>query len=128
MRSLAFYGCKLTLFTAFFVAIGRLLISLPLAILAGYKNRFSIWIIKQFNILFSAFPLIVVTLLLTRIKLVADLFKEPTVIVSYVLIIFGWSKLANLLKEKVEEILNEDFIEGEIAIGKVWIVLFYTLQ
>ncbi|MDF2675285.1 MAG: binding-protein-dependent transport system inner rane component, partial [Clostridiales bacterium] len=31
---------------------------------------------------------------------------------------FGWSKLAYVLMEKVNEILNQDFIEGEIAIGK----------
>lgn len=118
MRSLIFYGCRLTLFTAIFIAFGRLIISLPLAILAGYKNKFSTWLIKQFNIVFSAFPLIIITLLITRIKLVEDLFGEPTVIVSYILIAFGWSKLANLLKERVEEILSQDFIEGEIAIGK----------
>lgn len=118
MRSLLFYGCKLTLFTALFIAFGRLLISLPLAILAGYKNKAAMWIMKQFSIMFSAFPLIIITLLFTRIKLVADIFKDPTSIVAYILILFGWSRLANLLKEKVEEILNQDFIEGEIAIGK----------
>ncbi len=118
MRSLIFYGCKLTLVTAILIAFGRLLISLPLAILAGYKNKLSVWVMRQFSIMFSAFPLIIITLLFTRIKLVEDIFKEPTRIVAYILIIFGWSRLANLLKEKVEEILSQDFIEGEIAIGK----------
>ncbi len=118
MRSLIFYGCKLTLLTAIFIAFGRLLISLPLAILAGYKNKLAVWVIRQFSIMFSAFPLIIITLLFTRIKLVGDLFKDPTSIVAYILVIFGWSRLANLLKEKVEGILSQDFIEGEIAIGK----------
>lgn len=118
MRSLIFYGCRLTLLTAVFIAFGRLLISLPLAILAGYKNKLAVWVMRQFSIMFSAFPLIIITLLFTRIKLVADVFKEPTSIVAYILIIFGWSRLSNLLKEKVEGILSQDFIEGEIAIGK----------
>ncbi|HYF83459.1 MAG TPA: M28 family peptidase [Clostridia bacterium] len=118
MRSLIFYGCRLTLLTAIFIAFGRLLISLPLAILAGYRNKLAVWVMRQFSIMFSAFPLIIFTLLFTRIKLVADVFKEPTSIVAYILIIFGWSRLSNLLKEKVEGILSQDFIEGEIAIGK----------
>lgn len=118
MRSLIFYGCKLTLLTAIMIAFGRLVISLPLAILAGYKNKPAVWIMKQFSIMFSAFPLIIITLLFIRIKLVEDIFKDPTSIVAYILIIFGWSRLANLLREKVEEILGQDFIEGEIAIGK----------
>lgn len=118
MRSLVFYGCKLTLFTAIFIAFGRLLIALPLAILAGYRNRQSIWAIRQFSIIFSAFPLIVIAMILSRIKLFEDIFKEPISVVAYILIFFGWSRLANLLKEKVEEILNEDFIEGEKAMGK----------
>lgn len=118
MKSLIFYGCKLTLLTAVLIALGRLLISLPLAILAGYRNRLSIWVIRQFGVMFSAFPLIIIAMLFSRIKLLEDIFKEPTRIVAYILIIFGWSRLANLLKEKVEEVLNQDFIEGEIAIGK----------
>ncbi len=118
MRSLIFYGCRLTLITAISIAFGRLLIALPLAILAGYRNRLSIWVIKQFNIMFSAFPLIIIAMLLSRIKLMEDIFKEPISIIAYILIFFGWSRLANLLREKVEEILNEDFIEGETAMGK----------
>jgi peptide/nickel transport system permease protein len=118
MRSLIFYGCRLTLLTAIFIAFGRLVISLPLAILAGYKNKLAMWVMRQFSIMFSAFPLIIITLLFTRIKLVEDIFRDPTSIVAYILIFFGWSRLANLLKEKVEGILSQDFIEGEIAIGK----------
>lgn len=118
MRSLIFYGCKMTILTALFIAFGRLVISLPLAILAGYKNKIALWFIRQFSIMFSAFPLIIIALLLTRIRLVEDIFKEPAKVIAYILIIFGWSRLANLLREKVEEILSQDFIEGEIAIGK----------
>ncbi|HYE84648.1 MAG TPA: M28 family peptidase [Clostridia bacterium] len=118
MKSLIFYGCRLTLLTAVLIAAGRLIISLPLAILAGYGNRLSIWFIRQFGIMFSAFPLIIVAMLLSRIKLLEDIFKEPVNVVAYILIFFGWSRLANLLKENVEEILNQDFIEGEIAMGK----------
>lgn len=118
MKSLIFYGSKLTLSIAVLIALGRLAISLPIAILAGYGNRFSMWIMRQFSIIFNAFPLIIITMLLSRIMLLRDVFKESTSIIGYILIFFGWSRLANLLKEKVEEVLRQDFIEGEIAIGK----------
>lgn len=118
MKSLIFYGSKLTLSMALVIAIGRFIISLPLAILAGYRNRTANWLMRQFSIIFSAFPLLIITMLLSRIMLIKDIFKETIPIISFSLIFFGWSKLANLLKEKVEEILSLDFIEGEIAIGK----------
>ena len=118
MKSLIFHGAKLTLSTAVLIALGRLAISLPIAIFAGYGNRFAMWIMRQFGIIFSAFPLIILTMLLSRIMLLRDLFKEPIPIVGYILLFFGWSRLANLLKDKVDEVLMEDFIEGEVAIGK----------
>lgn len=118
MKSLIFYGSKLTLLTAMFIALGRLLVSLPLSILAAYGNKTVNRLIKQSSIFTGAFPLVVLTMLFVKIKLASDLFKEPNIIIGSLLILFGWSKLASLLKEKVEGILNEDFIEGEIAIGK----------
>lgn len=118
MKSLIFYGAKLTLSMALLIAFGRLVIALPLAILAGYKNKLTFWLIKMSNTMFSAFPLLLLVLLITRIQLVNQLFKEQNLIIAYLLILFGWNKFAMLLKEKVEEILNQDFIEGEVAIGK----------
>jgi len=118
MKSLIFYGAKLTLSLAFLIAFGRLLIALPLSILAGYKNKFTFWLIKMSNTMFSAFPLLLLVLLITRIQLVDQLFSEKNLIIAYLLILFGWNKFAMLLKEKVEEILSQDFIEGEVAIGK----------
>ncbi|MDF2590841.1 MAG: binding-protein-dependent transport system inner rane component [Clostridia bacterium] len=118
VRSLIIYGCKITMVIAVLIAIGRMLIALPLAISAAYKNRFSIWFIKQFNILFSAFPLIIIVILLSRLQLFMDFLKDEKLIMALLLTTFGWSKLSYVLMEKVSEILNQDFIEGEIAIGK----------
>lgn len=118
VRSLIIYGCKITMVIAVLTAIGRMLIALPLAISAAYKNKFSIWFIKQFNILFSAFPLIIIVILLSRLQLFMDFLKDDKLIMALLLTSFGWSKLSYVLMEKVSEILNQDFIEGEIAIGK----------
>lgn len=118
LRSLIIYGCKTTMMIAFLTALGRLIIALPLAISAAYKNKFSIWFIKQFNIIFSAFPLIIIVLMLSRLALFMDFLEDFKLIIILLLTIFGWSKLAYVLMEKVKEILEQDFVEGEIAIGK----------
>lgn len=118
LRSLVIYGCKITMMIAVFTAIGRLIIALPLAISAAYKNKFSIWFIKQFNVLFSAFPVIILVLLLSDFALFMNFLKDDKLIMALLLTLFGWSKLAYVLMEKVTEILEQDFVEGEIAIGK----------
>jgi peptide/nickel transport system permease protein len=118
VKSLIIYGCKVTMAMAVFSALGRLLIALPLAISAAYKNKVSIWFIKQFNIIFSAFPLIVVVIILSSMQLFVDILKDEKLIVALLLIIFGWSKLSYILMQKANEILSQEFIEGEIAIGK----------
>lgn len=75
MKSLIFYGSKLTLSIAFLVALGRLAISLPIAIFAGYGNKFSKWIIRQSSIIFSAFPLIIISMILSRLALLRDILR-----------------------------------------------------
>ena len=118
LRSLIIYGCSATMTMALSVAFGRLLISLPLAMAAAYKNKFSAWIINLFNITFSAFPMIILILILSSISLFTDLFSNPMAAATFLMTVFGWSKLAKLLARTIEDVLNEDFIEGEIAIGK----------
>ncbi|OGO76596.1 MAG: hypothetical protein A2Y23_05360, partial [Clostridiales bacterium GWB2_37_7] len=118
VKSLIIYGTKITMAIAVFSALGRLIIALPLAISAAYQNKASIWFIKQFNILFSAFPLIVVVIMLSNMQLFVDFLKDKNLIAALLLTLFGWSKLSYLLMEKAKEILSQEFIEGEIAIGK----------
>ncbi|MDF2675284.1 MAG: hypothetical protein K0R09_3556 [Clostridiales bacterium] len=82
VKSLIIYGCKITMAIAILSAIGRLLIALPLAISAAYKNKFSIWFIKQFNIIFSAFPLIIIVIMLSRLELFMDFLKDGKLIMA----------------------------------------------
>lgn len=118
LKSLIIYGCKVTMIVAILSALGRLLIALPFAIAAAYKNKLAGWFIKQFNVIFSAFPLIIIIIMLSRVQLFVDFLEDDKLIMALLLTLFGWSKLAHILKEKVSEILTQDFIEGEIAIGK----------
>ncbi|MFZ5352426.1 MAG: M28 family peptidase [Bacillota bacterium] len=118
IRSLIAHGCKTTIGLAFTIAVFRLLIALPLAIAAAYKNKLAHWVIKQFNVLFSAFPLLILVLLLTNIRFIAEISESTWGAIAVLLIILGWSKMAYLLMQKVKEVLDQDFIEGEVAVGK----------
>jgi len=118
MKSLIIYGCKSTLLMALLIAFGRLLIALPISIMAAYKNKFAVWLIKEFNIVFSAFPLIIICVFFARTSLTASLFINNMTPIIIMLTILGWGKLANITTQKVTDILNQDFIEGEVSIGK----------
>lgn len=118
LRSLIIYGTYATMSMALGVAAVRLIIALPLAVLAAYKNKLASLVINGFNTIFGAFPLIVVIMLLTRVDLFIDIFPSPMLAAILIMSALGWGKLAKLLTKSVEDILNQDFIEGEIAIGK----------
>lgn len=118
MKSLIIYGTKMTVVVAFTAAFFRLMIALPLAIAAAYKNKFADWLIRQFKILFSAMPLVVAIIILSRIALFNELIESSALRTAMWVILLGWSPLAVQLKQKVSEVLQQDFVEGEIAIGK----------
>lgn len=118
LKSLIIYGSKLTIFSALTVAVIRLIIALPLSIAAAYKVRFTNGFINFFNTMFSAFPLIIAVIVLSKIALFQDIFENATYVNIFLLSALGWSRLAHMLKAKIDEILTQDFIEGEIAIGK----------
>lgn len=118
MKSLIIYGSKATLAMASIIALGRLLIALPLSIMAAYKSKFAGWLIKEFNIVFSAFPLIIICAFFSQTNLTYELFINKMTPIVIILTIVGWGKLANVITQRVTDILSQDFIEGEISIGK----------
>lgn len=118
MKSLIIYGAKATIFMAVLVALLRMLISIPLAILMAYRNKPIEWFVQKFNKVFNAFPLIIIVLVISRLQLISDLFEYKSTVIIILLTVFGWSRLTSLLSRKVKEVLEQDFIEGEMAIGK----------
>lgn len=118
LRSLIIYGCRATIVMALSVAMWRLLIALPLALAAGYKNRLARGLISFFNKLFSAIPIIAIILVMTRMAVFKEFFSSPMSVATAIMAIFGWGKMATLLSKAVEDVLQQDFIEGEVAIGK----------
>ncbi len=118
MKSLIVYGCKTTMLLVLAIVLGRLLIALPLSIMAAYRKRPAAWIIKEFNMVFSAFPIVILGTFFARSNVTEVLFHNKMVPVAIFLTVFGWGKLANMITQKASEVLKQDFIEGEIAIGK----------
>lgn len=118
VKSLIVYGSKLTIFSALSTAAIRLAIALPLSIAAAYKVKYTSGFINFFSTMFSAFPIVIAVIVLSKINLFHDILKNTTYVNIFLLALLGWSKLAAMLKARIIEILQQDFIEGEFAIGK----------
>lgn len=113
------YGTKLTITLGILIAIGQFLVAVPLALLGGFGNRLAKSIILQFNVIFSAIPALLISIILLKLDYIAGLDKKNS-ITAFVLILtaVSWPKLGSLVMERVEAILNKPFIKGERAIGK----------
>ncbi len=113
------YGTRLTITLGLLIAIGQFLIAIPLALLGGFGNRLAKSVIQQFNIIFSAIPALLISIILLKLDFIADLDKQSSII-AFVLILtaVSWPKLGSLIMERVEAIIAQPFIKGEVAIGK----------
>ena len=113
------YGTRLTITLGILIAIGQFLVAVPLALLGGFGNRLARGIILQFNVVFSAIPALLISIILLKLDYVTGLDKKSS-ITAFVLVLtaVSWPKLGSLVMERVEAILNKPFIKGERAIGK----------
>lgn len=117
--SMIVYGTRLTILLGFLAAVGRFVISLPLAINAGFGNQVSKSVIKQFTTIFSAIPALLISIIILRLNFFTGLEKASSILAfTLVLSFVGWPKLASVITERVEEINAQSFIRSEIAIGK----------
>lgn len=117
--SLIIYGTRLTIGLGLFVVVGRFLVALPLGIAAGFGNGLCKSIINIFNLIFSAIPALLISLLILNISFFTGLAKSESIL-AFVIVLttVGFGKLAELIRERVEGILSKPFITGEKAIGK----------
>lgn len=113
------FGTKNTLRLGFLIALFRMVLALPLGILAGMGNRSISSVIKFFSTFFSAVPMLIFSFVLLNFNYFYRMQIEKSIVAfAVVLTIVGWSKLAGMLEDATKKIMDEDFIEGEIAIGK----------
>ena len=113
------YGTRLTILLGVFVALGRFIIALPIALFAGFGNKAAKGVIKVFSVLFSAIPAVLISLIVLKMSFFIKLDRESS-IMAFVLVLslVGWPKISRLIMERVETLNSQPFIKSEVAIGK----------
>jgi ABC-type dipeptide/oligopeptide/nickel transport system permease subunit len=113
------YGTRNTLKLGLLVAIFRMILALPLGLAAGMGVKFISNIIKILNTFFTAIPMLIFSFVILNIGYFRSLQMDKSILAfAIVLTIVGWAKLAGMIEDSTRMVMEEDFIEGEIAIGK----------
>lgn len=113
------YGTRTTLKLGFYIALFRLILALPVGILAGIGKKFFGKMILFFNTWFSAVPILIISFMIFRINFFRSLQIDKSILVyALILAVLGWSRAAGVIEDAVRMIMDEDFIEGQVAIGK----------
>lgn len=113
------YGARITLKLALIATLFRFIASLPLALLAGFNNKFISNIITFFNNIFSAIPALIFGILVLSMNVFNGLTLNQSIIsFALVMTFVEWGRLSRLLENKIRDILNINFIKGQVAIGK----------
>ncbi len=120
------YGTRNTLKLTLLIAIFRMIIALPLGLAAGMGIKFISNIIKIFNTFFTAIPMLIFSFVILNIDYFRNLQMDKSILAfAIVLTIVGWAKLAGIIEDSTRVIMEEDFIEGEAAIGKTKLQIAY---
>ncbi|MFH5836822.1 ABC transporter permease subunit [Proteiniclasticum sp. C24MP] len=115
------YGTRNTLRLGFYIALFRILLGMPIGMLAGMGKNFFRKLILFFNTYFSAVPILILSFLIFRMNFFRNLQIDRSILLySVILAVLGWSRVAGIIEDAVKRIMEEDFIEGQIAIGKTW--------
>lgn len=113
------YGTKLTILLGIFMSLGQFLIAIPFSIIGGFGHKTFKSIILQGNVIFSAIPALLISIIILQLDFFVSLNKVYSMLAFVLVITFvGWPKLGKLLMERVEAINQQPFIRGEVAIGK----------
>lgn len=113
------FGTRNTMRLGFLIALFRMMIALPLGILSGMGNKTVRQIIKFFSTFFSAVPILIFSFVVLNFNYFYRMQMDKSILAfAIVLTLVGWSKLAGMIEDVTRRIMDEDFIEGEIAIGK----------
>ncbi len=113
------YGTHTTLKAVILVVFFRFLAAVPAGVLAGMKFPLFSKGLRVFNTLFTTIPSLIFSFIILNIEYIRNLpLNRAMPIFVIVLTIVGWPKLGRQIEERTERIMREDFIEGEVALGK----------
>ena len=117
--SLIINGTRLTILLGVLTTLCRFIFAIPMALSAGFGNKTIRSVIRQFNVLFSAIPGLLISVLILKLDFISSLSKGAS-IVAFVIVmsVVGWPKLGSLLMERIDSINKQPFIRSEVAIGK----------
>ena len=120
------YGTRNTMKLVLLIALFRMIIALPLGLAGGMGVKFISSIIKVFNTFFTAIPMLIFSYLVLNIGYFKSFEMDKSIIAfAVVLTIVGWGKLAGMIEDSTRRVMEEDFIEGEVAIGKTKLQIAY---
>lgn len=120
------YGARNTLKLALLVTVFRMLLAIPLGMAAGMGTKFISNIIKVFNTIFTAIPMMIFCFVVLNRSYFRNLRMDKAIwVFAIVFTIIGWAKVAGIIEDVTRLTMDEDFIEGEIAIGKTRLQIAY---
>lgn len=112
-------GAEMTLKIALYTTLLKFFFSLPIAFLAGFKNKVCTWLIQINNGIFNGIPAMIFALFILKLSFIENVTIELSIFVFALVIAIGdWARVGKIIDEKIKDVLNMNFIEGEIAIGK----------
>lgn len=117
--SMIIYGTKLTIGLGLLIAICRFLIAIPVGLAAGFGNKLSNVIIDHMKSIFSALPVLITAVIILKLNFFTSLYKKESIIAFLVVLtILDFPKLASIIRERTNGILNSSYVKCERAIGK----------
>lgn len=112
-------GTKLTLLIAFLSTLFKFVFSLPIAFLSGFKSKICSFIIRTSNSLFNGIPALLFAILILSLPFIGFMSLEANILIFAMVIGFiESSRVGKIIEGRVNDILNMNFIQGEIAVGK----------
>ncbi|HAS73590.1 MAG TPA: hypothetical protein DCS67_05550, partial [Clostridiales bacterium UBA8960] len=120
------YGTKNTLKLVFLIAFFRMCIAFPLGMAAGMGAKPISAFIRVFNTFFTAVPILIFSIIILNIAYFRQLQMDMAITAfAVVLTALGWAKLAGMIEDRTRNVMDDKFIEGEIAIGKTKLQIAY---
>ncbi len=117
--SIIMAGAKNTFFIVFLATLLRFLVAIPIAFLAAFGERISKGLITIFSSTFSAVPSLLICIMILKADAIKNLELQQSMLAFIIVFtVVGWGRLASVIEDKIRDVLNQDFIQGSIAIGK----------
>ncbi len=125
--SLIVYGARLTIGISIVVVGFRFILSLIIGISAAFGNSLAQGIIRLSNIVFNFVPPLIICLIILKIRFFETLPKALSFwVFVFMLTLVGWSRVAEVVQSRSEDILRQDFIRSETSIGKNRLMIAIT--